>query len=128
MINRPYEIRKALQTLIKTASTRTYFEDVPENATYPYAVFNLPVSNDFGEGFEVYTMDIDFWDKSTDTTALENLANNTHKAINNVITNYIDGSESVSFRALLENRRNLNDPDKRLKRRQYTYYIRIIGR
>jgi hypothetical protein len=147
MINRPYEIRKAYQELIKLVAARVYFEDAPENATYPFVVVNLPVSNDFGEGFEVYTMDIDFWDKSTDTTALETLTHDVNMAINEQIVNtagdalvpsetltpgvilYPNGDDPIfSFRALLENRRVLNDNDKRLKRRQYTYYIRAIGR
>lgn len=114
------ELRSALQTFLKTLHARVYFQVAPDNALYPYIVFDIPNSVDSGS-LENFVLDIDFWDDDTDTTTLETLANLIDVNINKHTIFINDVFGCAIYR---EGRLTLTDDDPRIRRRKYTYQVR----
>lgn len=113
------EIQKAITSLLKTIHERVYFENAEKNATFPYIVYNLPYSNN--EKPEIITLEINGWDKSESTIALDTLMSQINDELDKK-TIYIGGK--VACTIFRETRNNVEDPDQRFKRRRYTYQIR----
>jgi hypothetical protein len=113
------EIRKVVQSTLKAIHPRVYFQDAPDDAAPPYLVYDLPNSFD-DDPLERFVMDIDGWDKSKDTTALETLMDSIDKEMNKK-TIMIQNMAVTFYR---ENRLSLTDDDPRIIRRKYTYQIR----
>ena len=119
------EIRKAINTYLKTLHTRVYFQVAPKNAVFPYIIYDLPNSFSDGEGGETITLDIDGWDMNStgDTAAIENLM----KTVNHIDKKTLITDEiAVTF--YLENKIPLLDDDKNIKRRKYIYSGRLLRR
>jgi hypothetical protein len=120
------ELRKALHKHLKTIHTRVYFQQAPDNAQFPYLVYNMPSLNDDGEGHQLITLDIDGWDapETGDTTALETLMASVNTGMNKktIVT------EDFAATFYLENKLSLTDDDPRIKRRKYVYQGRLFER
>ncbi|MDZ4063483.1 MAG: hypothetical protein U1E22_02340, partial [Coriobacteriia bacterium] len=72
MSNRVSLLRQALQSFLLSVCPRVSYGRADPVAPFPRLVFDLPNSHDDGE-VEVFLLDVDGWDDSTDTTALETL-------------------------------------------------------
>lgn len=118
------EVRKALNTYLKTLHPRVYFQVAPENALFPYVVFDLPNSFSDGEGGEIVTLDIDGWDLNNtgDTTVIENLMKTINSLDKQVLT-----TDEITVVFYLENKMALADDDKHIKRRKYTYSGKLFN-
>lgn len=119
------EVRKVINTYLKTLHPRIYFQVAPEVAVFPYVVYDLPSSFSDGEGGEIITLDIDGWDMNNtrDTTVIENLM----KTINAIDKKTLTTSE-IALTLFLDNKIPLLDDDKNIHRRKYTYSGRLIRR
>lgn len=119
------EVRKAINTYLKTLHPRVYFQIAPESATFPYIVYDLPNSFSDGEGSELISLDIDGWDTNNtgDSTALENLM----KTINSIDKKTLTTTE-IAITLFLDNKIPLLDDDKAIHRRKYIYSGRLIRR
>lgn len=113
------ELRKIIQTYLKTKHSRVYFQIAPDNATYPFVVFELPNSMDDGS-MERFILDIDIWDDESDTTTLESIAGEIDKGLHR--STYISNGVGATF--YRENRLSLLDNDSRLRRRKLIFQIR----
>lgn len=120
------ELRKALHKHLKTIHTRVYFQQAPDNAQFPYLVYNMPSLNDDGEGHQLITLDIDGWDAPSDgdTTALETLMAEVNTGMNK--KTLVTDTFSVAF--YLESKLSLEDDDPLIKRRKYVYQGRLFER
>lgn len=101
-----------------------YSPNAPENAAFPYLVYDLPNILDDGEGYQLITLDIDGWDDDEDTTALETLMANVNARLNKKTLI----AEGFAVTLYLENKLALIDDDKRIRRRKYIYQGRKFGR
>ena len=117
------DIRTELQRLLKTVHARVYYEVATDITVFPYVVYNLPNSIDSGD-LESFVLDVDVWDNSQSTTALEILCDNIDTLLHrkNVVI-----ADSVGFVIYRENRLNIIDDDPRIKRRKYIYQCRSYG-
>ena len=115
------ELRGQIQTLLKTINDNVFFMVAKDDATFPYIVFDLPNSIDSGH-LENFVFDIDVWDDSTDTTALETLCSSIDSVIHQH-TIVVNNSFGVVF--YRDSRLTLTDEDPRVRRRKYTYQARV---
>ena len=121
------KLQEQIVTFLKTKATRVYFQKAPDNATFPYIVYDLPNS---GENFsrEDFILEVDFWDNVLDTTVLETLVgsvdgdghilNPTGLHRKNI---YVNGVISAKF--YRQARLTIVDEDDRIKRRQLRYQV-----
>jgi hypothetical protein len=126
------EIRKLIKNTLKTihpnvvidgkSKPRVHYEVAPDDAVYPYLVYDLPNSNDDGS-LEQFVLDVDGWDypANGDTTVLETLMDDVDKQLHRKTT-VINKELSMTF--YRENRLPLKDDDSRIRRRKYVYQIR----
>ena len=123
-------IRKALQTYLKTKHARLYFQHAPEKATFPYLVFDITNAVILGVCQDNYFIDIDGWDLSEDTTALETLMETIRG--NDSLSNpsglnkrtLTESGTAITFH--LENIMSISDDDPKIKRRKHIYQARQI--
>ena len=119
------EIRKAVNTYLKTLHPRVYFQEAPMDAIFPYIVYDLPNSFGDGEGGEVVNLDIDGWDSNNlgDTIVIENLMQ-----IINSIDKQVLATDKITVVFYLDNKIPLLDDNKQIKRRKYIYSGLLIRR
>jgi hypothetical protein len=117
------ELRKVINAALKTVHPRVYFQAAPDDAIFPYLVYDLPNSVDDGY-LEQFVLDMDGWDTSTDTTVLETLMDN----VNNSLDGMTSTADGLIMSFYLDNRLSLLDDDPRIKRRKYTYQVRTYQR
>jgi hypothetical protein len=113
------ELRKSIHSLLKSVHARVYFQNAPDNATYPYLVYDLPNSIDDGL-MERFVLEVDGWDQSKDTTTIETLMSNMDAEMHRKVV-VVNGIAMIFYR---ENRLSLIDDDPRIRRRKYVYQIR----
>lgn len=120
------EIRKALQTHLKTIHPRVYFQQVPETAQFPYLVCNISSVFDDGEGHQLITLDIDGWDapENGDTTALESLM----AAVNTGMNKATFATDNIAVTFFLETKLSITDDEPQILRRKYVYQGRLFKR
>lgn len=122
-------LRKDIQTFLKSkhpdvdGKARVHAEQAPDDAVYPFVVYDLPNSIDDGV-MENFVLELDFWDDKTDTTELEALCEDVDSALHR---RTVKVSSSLAATFYRENRLQIRDTDKRLRRRQYVYQVRVHG-
>lgn len=117
------ELRKELNNVLKSIHSRSYFQRPPDDAQFPYVVYDLPSSNTI-EDLEVLTLDVDVWDNKKDTTALETLTDQ----LDSTLHKYKVLHASFQFSIYRTTRLFLIDDDPRLTRRRLSYQIRFFRR
>ena len=116
-------LRKQLNIILKSLHPRIYYQLAPETAVFPYIVYNLP--NSFSnESQDIFNLDIDIWDNKADTSEIEGLNSLVWKELNKY--QYID--ENIQFSSHRMNRLNVEDDDKRIKRRKLIFQLRFYNR
>lgn len=71
---RTNDLKKLVQTKLKTIATNVFFEQATDNALYPHAVFNFKTI-DLGDLWrQDYILEVDVWDKGTSTTQVDELS------------------------------------------------------
>ncbi len=137
------ELRKLINTTLRTVHPRVYYQRAPETATYPYLVYDLPDSID-SSPVEQFNLEVDGWDKpsSGDTTALETLMDSVDQTLNGrygVVSDsgvyaflsptQVTGVTRIlfGFACYRTRRLSLTDDDPLIHRRKYTYDLRVIG-
>ncbi|MBT2722314.1 DUF3168 domain-containing protein [Bacillus sp. ISL-46] len=116
-------LRKALISYLKGIHPRVFYQAAPDKAVYPYIVVNFPNSSDDGEFQELFILDIDGWDRTGDTTTLENLM----VSINGLNKKTLMADDlAVTF--YLDRKLALTDPEPLIKRRKYIYQARLYKR
>jgi hypothetical protein len=118
-MNKVTAIRVAISATLAAVHGQVHYEHAPNNATYPYLVYNLPYSLDSGT-LEQFTLDVDGWDNDTDTTALEDMMYKADQALHRTSV-IVDNLALIIYR---DNRLILDEKESRLRRRKYVYQIR----
>ena len=128
------EIRAAIRAYLLTKHPRVFSEEAPDDAEYPYLVFELGTSFGDGESLEVFPVDVDGWDapEDGDTTLLETLmaaVDGNGKAVNPTgLNKQVLFSDNLMIVMYCENRLLVTDPETRIKRRKYIYQAKIFER
>ena len=105
-------IANALEEVVE----KVYFEEAEENATFPYAVFKVPVSTKNYSRDDVI-LEVDIWGNGSAMT-IEKLADSVAAKLNR-FHYYEDGNLQTSIYQI--NRLRITDPDPDLTRRQLRF-------
>lgn len=116
---RTNELKKLLQTKLKTITNDVYYEQADDNALYPHIVFNFRTI-DLGDlSRQDYILEIDLWDKGTSTTAIDKMADD--------VENLLQGQNLPQTGILptfyLYDRKSILDSDKDIKHRLIRFQI-----
>jgi len=119
-------LRELIHPFLKSLHSRVYFQVAPEDAEFPYLVYDFTQITNDGEGFETVALDVDGWDipAGGDTTALEILMQSVNDALNKR-TLTVEGL-AVTF--YLDRKIPLLDDNKDIRRRKYIYEARLFGK
>ncbi|HRC81342.1 MAG TPA: DUF3168 domain-containing protein [Sedimentibacter sp.] len=119
-------LRKLLHQHLKSIHSRVYFQDAPDNAQFPYLVYDFTQITNDGEEFETVALDIDGWDMPAggDTTALETLMQSVNDALNKKTLT----AEGMAVTFYLDRKIPLLDDNKDIRRRKYIYEARLFGK
>ncbi|WP_226085647.1 hypothetical protein [Mesobacillus sp. S13] len=117
------EIRKLLNSRLKSIHPRAYFLKAPETAVFPYLVYSFEITY-LEDGLNLLTLDVDGWDNAADTTALETMMNNVHEQFDD--DKVITDTHVISFHA--DRRLAVEDDDPSLNRRTNIYLGRLFER
>lgn len=113
------ELKKLIQTKLKTLTSNVYFEIASDSALYPHVVFNFKTI-DLGDlSRQDYTLDIDVWDKSKSTTAIDTLCDNIESLLQ--AQNLPQTTILPTF--YLIDRKSVLDQDKDIKHRVIRFQI-----
>src|SRR5690554_1682523 len=119
-------LRELLYPQLKAIHPRVYFQVAPENAQFPYLVYDFTQITNDGEEFETVAVDVDGWDMPADgdTTALETLMQTVNDALNKKTLT----AEGLAVTFYLDRKIPLLDDNKNIRRRKYIYEARLFGR
>ena len=116
---RTNELKKFLQTKLKTIANKVYYEQADDDALYPHIVFNFRTI-DLGDlSRQDYILEIDLWDKGLDTNAIDKMADD--------VENLLQGQNLPQTGILptfyLYDRKSILDSDKDIKHRLVRFQI-----
>lgn len=113
-------MNKLLELILKTLKTkhgRVYHENAPQNAEYPYIVFNI------NDGLKSHRDDliliIDIWDRNDSSMRIEDLTD----MIDTLLDEANLPNEFVLPTFYRQQRLKVEDEDKTLKRRQLRFNV-----
>jgi len=118
------ELRKVINTILKTYHSKVYFQQAPDTATFPYLTYEFMPS--FTEGHqEIIPFDVDVWDENSDTTVIETL----NDAIWKGLDRYVHNGESIQFSIFRESRYPIIDEaEPQLRRRKLSFQLRYFDK
>ena len=121
---RTNDLKKLVQTKLKTLTTNVYYEIADKDAVYPHIVFNFRRIDLQDLSRQDYILEVDVWDKGTSTTAVDDLADS--------VENLLQGKNLPQTNVLptfyLIDRRNILDEDKSIRHRQIQFQIQNYER
>lgn len=117
-------MRQAIQAQLKSVHPRVYYEMAPDDAKYPFLVYNFSNSVDDGT-MENFVLDVDGWDSPQDanTLPLEQMMAEADAVFKQLVIQ----ETGMAFVFYRENRLPLTDADKRLRGRRLVYQVRTFG-
>lgn len=121
---RTNDLKKLVQTKLKTLTTNVYHEIADKDAVYPHIVFNFRRIDLQDLSRQDYILEVDVWDKGTSTTTVDDLADS--------VENLLQGKNLPQTNVLptfyLIDRRNILDEDKSIRHRQIQFQIQNYER
>lgn len=118
-MSRTNDLKKLIQTKLKTLTTNVYFEQATDNAMYPHIVFSFREINLDDLSRQDYTLNVDVWDKGTNTTAIDTLADSVEDLLHT--KNLPQTNVLPTFYKI--DRKSIEDPDKSIKHRLVRFQI-----
>jgi hypothetical protein len=116
------DLRTALQAIFAGINPRAVHQSVRGESAYPRLVWDLAsAGND--EHTEMFVLEVDGWDDALDTTRLEQQMEALDAGLHRRVLS-LPGAIAAIYR---EQRQSVPQEDDRLRRRHYTYQVRLIN-
>ena len=113
------DLKKLIQTKLKTIATNVYYEIADENAMYPHVVYSFRTINLGDISRQDYILDVDVWDKERSTTAVDELCDKIESLLH---TENLPQTRILPTFYLID-RKSLLDEDKQIKHRLIRFQI-----
>lgn len=123
-ITRTNELKKLIQTKLKTLTTNVFFEVATDNALYPHIVFSFREINLGDISRQDYTLDVDVWTKGKNSTTVDELADKVEDLLhaqNLPQTNVLPTFYKIDRKSILDSDKDIRH---RLIRFQIQNYVR----
>lgn len=121
---RTNDLKELVQEKLKTVGTKVYHERALDNAMYPHIVFNFERIELGDLSRQDYVLDVDVWDKASDTTTVDDLTD----SIEDLLQAENLPQDNVLPTFYLIDRKNLIDQDKDIRHRLIRFQIQNYER
>lgn len=108
--SRTNDLKKLITTKLKTLTTNVFFEQATDDALYPHIVYSFRTI-DLGDlARQDYILEVDVWDKGTDTTRVDALADSIEdllQAENLPQTNILPTFYKIDRKSILDSNKSI---------------------
>ena len=118
-VKRTNQLKKLIQTKVKTLTTDVYFEVAKDNALYPHIVFDFSQVNLGDLSREDFRLDVHVWDKGTSTTAIDDLCD----SVEDLFDALNDPQTDILPTFYKELRTTIEDEDKKIRHRVIRFQV-----
>ena len=121
---RTNDLKKLVQTKLKTLTDNVYYELASDQALYPHIVFDFDMI-DLGDlSRQDYVLFIDVWDKGKNTKAVDDLADQ----VENLLQAENLPQDHILPTFYLIDRRRVLDEDRTIRHRQIRFQVQVYER
>ena len=121
---RTNDLKRLVQTKLKTVTAKVYHEIADDGALYPHIVFTFR-RVDLGDlSRQDYILEVDVWDKGNSTQTVDNLAD----SVENLLQAENLPQDNVLPTFYLINRQNILDEDKYIRHRRIQFQVQNYER
>ncbi len=121
---RTNDLKELVQAKLGTLDVSVYHEMAIDTAMYPHIVFSFERIELGDLSRQDYVLDVDLWDKTEDTTVVDDLAD----SVENLLQAENLPQDNVLPTFYLIDRKNILDPDKYIKHRLVRFQIQNYER
>ena len=121
---RTNDLKELVQAKLGTLDVSVYHEMAIDTAMYPHIVFSFERIELGDLSRQDYVLDVDLWDKTEDTTVVDDLAD----SMENLLQAENLPQDNVLPTFYLIDRKNILDPDKDIKHRLVRFQIQNYER
>ena len=119
VVTRTNDLKKLIETKLKTLTTNVYYDQARDNALYPHIVFSFNNINLGDISRQDYILEVDVWDKGTSTYNVEELSDKVEDLLHT--ENLPQDRILPTFYKI--DRKSILDPNKNIKHRQIRFQI-----
>lgn len=121
MVSSTIALRKDIKSLLSNVHERVFYRKANEKAIYPYIIYVIK------DIYGAKVLEINLWniDSEDSTVVIENLSDEIQKALDDSIV--INDNHSIIL-YYNEDRKWIDDEDKRIQRINFSYEIRYYGK
>lgn len=121
---RTNDLKRLVQTKLKTVTAKVYHEIADDKALYPHIVYTFR-RVDLGDlSRQDYILEVDVWDKGNSTQTVDNLAD----SVENLLQAENLPQDNVLPTFYLINRQNILDEDKQIRHRRIQFQVQNYER
>lgn len=121
---RTNDLKKLVQTQLKTVATNVYYEVADDKAVYPHLVFSFRRLDLNDLSRQDYILQVDVWDRSNKTQVVDDLAD----GVENLLQAKNLPQTDILPTFYLIDRKMVEDEDKMIRHRQIQFQVQNYER
>jgi len=121
---RTNDLKKLVQTQLKTVATNVYYEVADDKAVYPHLVFSFRRLDLNDLSRQDYILQVDVWDRSNKTQVVDDLADE----VENLLQAQNLPQTDILPTFYLIDRKMVEDEDKMIRHRQIQFQVQNYER